>query len=166
MSLIADIKSAVRGGHHESVKTSGTVTDVFGHRFVVQTPSGKVLADIGPTAAETITPKQHDKVELEGEQKPTEIKVHRIAIGGGKMRETHHHGPKHDKHHGHHDESFGPKEAAAMARAAGYELIGDPQPHKKHFEAVTTKGGRTFDIHVHRDGRVDPKRDLGTRPAR
>jgi hypothetical protein len=157
MSLTSNIKS----DQHKSVKASGTVTDLFGHRFIVQTPHGKLLADIGPKAAETITLRQHDHVELEGEQKPTEIKVHRLAIGTGKMRETHHHGPKHDKDHGHHDESFGPMEAAAMARAAGYELIGDPQPHKKHFEAVATKDGRTFDIHVHRDGRVDPKRDLG-----
>jgi hypothetical protein len=47
-----------------------------------------------------------------------------------------------------------------MARAAGYQLIGDPRPHKEHFEAVATKGAKTFDIHVHRDGRVEAKRDV------
>jgi hypothetical protein len=163
MSLISNIKSTVLGGGPEPVKASGTVTDVFGHRFVVHTPNGKVLADIGPKA--TIKLSQHERVEIEGEQKPTEIKVKRIAIGGGEMHETHHGGPKREKHHGRADESFGPAEAAAMAQAEGYELIGDARPHKKHFELLAAKNGRTFDIHVHRDGRVEAKREVAKSPA-
>jgi hypothetical protein len=162
MSLMSNIKKTVLGGRPASVKTSGTVTDVFGHRFVVQTSNGKVLADIGPKATIKLSP--HERVEIEGEQKPTEIKVMRIAIGGGAARDTHHGDPKHKKHHGHADGSFGPSEAAAMAQAEGYELLEDVRPHKKHFEALAAKGDRTFAIHVHRDGRVEAKPEVGARP--
>jgi hypothetical protein len=161
MNIISSIKHAVTGERHAPVKAAGTVTDVFGHRIVVQTATGKVLADIGPKAAETIKVKQHDHVEIEGDQKPAEIKVRRIGIAGGQMYDTGHGGPKHDKQHRHGDAPFGPAEATAMARTAGYDLIGDARPNKRHFEAVATKGGTKFEIHVHRDGRVEPKRDLG-----
>ena len=78
-------------------------------------------------------------IEVEDRAARIRIKVQRIAIGGGKMRETHHGGPKHNKHHGHHNEPFGAMEAAATARAAGYELIG------RHPGAIRVRPGEDYD---------------------
>jgi len=133
----------------DNVEIAGKITEVFAHRFVVQTTAGKVLADIGPKAAKTIRLEANVAVRIEGERKASEIKVSRIAIGDGEMQKTHHGGPKHDKHHG---KPFGPLEASAMARHENYEVVGDLRPHKKHFEATATKNGRTFNLHIHRDG--------------
>ena len=61
---------------------SGTVTEVFAHRFVVETGKGKILADLGPKAAERVSLKEGDHVELIGDMKPSELKVHSIAKNG------------------------------------------------------------------------------------
>jgi hypothetical protein len=160
MNIVSNVKGALSGAKGETRRIEGTVADVFGHRFVVHTATGNILADIGPKASETIALQPHDQVELEGEQKPTEIKVQRIAIGGGEMVDIGHGGPKHDKHAGHHA-PFGPKEIAAVAEAHGYTLIGDPQPRKKHFEVVAQKDGAKVAIHVPRDGRIEVKNQIG-----
>jgi hypothetical protein len=77
--------------HEEPTKTlSGEVTDVFAHRFVVKTAHGKVLADLGPKGAEQVSLKTRDLVELVGEPKPSEIKVHSIARNGGPSILVHH----------------------------------------------------------------------------
>lgn len=126
-------------------KFNGTITDVFAHRFVIETRDGRFLADIGPKAAEQIVLKTGLKVRLEGERKPSEIKVARIAIGDGDFQLAHH--P--DKHH-HPD--FTATAATKMAEAEGYRIVGDLRARKKHFEATATKSGRTYDIHIHHDG--------------
>lgn len=41
-------------GHSHLITITGEVTDVFAHRFVVQTASGPVLADVGPKGAERL----------------------------------------------------------------------------------------------------------------
>jgi hypothetical protein len=66
--------------HEEPAKAlSGEVTEIFAHRFVVKTAAdGKVLADLGPKGAEQVLLKEGDRVELVGELKPSEIKVHSI----------------------------------------------------------------------------------------
>lgn len=156
MTLMSHLKDAVTGtdgeldSKHEPVTARGKITDVFGHRFVVHTTNGKILADIGPKALATIALKAHDEVEIEGEQKPTEIKVKRIAIAGGEMRETHHGGPKGNKHD--HDGPFNAEDASALAKSEGFDIDGELRPHKKHFEAKAKKDGRVIDIHIHRDG--------------
>jgi hypothetical protein len=58
---------------------SGTVTDVFAHRFVVETGKGKILADLGPKAAERVSLKEGDHVELIGDMKPSELKIRRSS---------------------------------------------------------------------------------------
>lgn len=125
---------------------TGTITDVFAHRFVIETREGRFLADIGPKAAEHISLKAGLKVRIEGERKPSEIKVERIAIGEGEFQPAHHPGPDHH----HHD--FSAKDAVLMAQAEGYKIAGDLHPKKKHYEASATKGGRSYNIHIHRDG--------------
>jgi hypothetical protein len=61
----------------------GTVTDVFGHRFVVAGDTGKTLVDIGPKGLELVTVKVGDQVTIDGRRKPTEIKAERVTVGTG-----------------------------------------------------------------------------------
>jgi hypothetical protein len=63
---------------------SGQVTDIFAHRFVIKTETGKVLADLGPKGAERVLIKGGDRVELIGEMKPSELKVHSVARNGAR----------------------------------------------------------------------------------
>lgn len=60
----------------------GEVVDVFGHRFVVKTDDGKILADLGPQAAKHMLLKAGDQIELSGDMKPSELKVRRIVKAG------------------------------------------------------------------------------------
>jgi hypothetical protein len=150
LGLISNVIDAVAGGPPKRVKITGTVADVFAHRFVVQTSTVRVLADIGPKGAETIKIKQTDRVDIEGEQKPTEIKVQRISLNGGEMRET---GPGSAT-----NPDFSPADATDLARRSGYEILGEPRPCKKHYEAVAKKDGTTLEIDIHREGEIKVKR--------
>jgi hypothetical protein len=69
------------GKKDELAMVKGTVTDVFGHRFVIQGDTGKTLVDIGPKGLELVTVKVGDQVTVDGERKPTEIKAERVAVG-------------------------------------------------------------------------------------
>ena len=130
----------------KSHEVTGVITDVFFHRFVLETADGKVLADVGPRALESVTLKEGDVVRIEGERKPSEIKVSRIAIGRGAFVATQH-GEKHAR-----EPLFTEEEAKAMARAEGYVVKGPLNPKKKHYETSATKRGRAVEIHIHRDG--------------
>jgi hypothetical protein len=72
---------AVLAAANEPATVKGTVTDVFGHRFVVQGDAGKTLVDIGPKGLKAVTVKSGDQVTIEGERKPTEVKAERVTIG-------------------------------------------------------------------------------------
>ena len=51
---------------------------VFGHRFVLKMGSKSVLADLTPRGLEVVGLRTGDRVALEGEQKPSEIKVSKL----------------------------------------------------------------------------------------
>jgi hypothetical protein len=63
----------------ETVK--GTVTDVFGHRFVVEGEAGKTLVDIGPKGLNLVAVKVGDQVTVDGKRKRSEIKAERVTVG-------------------------------------------------------------------------------------
>jgi hypothetical protein len=81
--------------HHEDRTITGIVTHIFGHRFVVRTEQGDVLADLTPKGLERVTPRLRDTVTLEGEMKPTELKVTRF-IRDGHSVEVEHKKKRHD----------------------------------------------------------------------
>ena len=68
---------------HKHIKIGGTITDVFAHRFVVETVEGRILADLGPKGAGSFTLKPGLEIVVEGEMKPSELKVDRISRKGG-----------------------------------------------------------------------------------
>ncbi len=145
--------------HHEHIKIEGRIGDVFFHRFVVELTSGeRLLADLGPKGAEVFPLETGAEIVAEGEMKPSELKVERIARKGEKLVEVehkkkhppHHHGP-HDHHHDAHAEPDVAKRAVARA---GYETIGEPRRKPKHFEVLGRKGRRLFECHVAFDGDI------------
>ena len=75
---------------------SGEVTDIFAHRFMVKTASGKILADLGPKGAQRIALEIGDHVEASGEMKPSELKVGQIAKQGGAPTGIEHKKKPHD----------------------------------------------------------------------
>jgi hypothetical protein len=151
----------------EPVKVTGTVTDVFGHRYVVDEGGKKSLVDIGPKGRQLVTIKTGDKISVDGEFTDAgEVQARSVTVadkpavalpepgswwqklaGTGKAE-----GPE-----------LTPQSAKEMVAKGGYEVVGEPRPEKKHFEVLGKKDGRYYEVHAHRDGslkgihRVDAK---------
>ena len=134
---------------HKHFKLAGKITHVFAHRFVVQTPEGAMLADVTPHGADIVKLRIGDDVVLEGERKPSELKVTRFICGGRSVEIEHK--KKHDHHH--HDD-VDPKVAIRAVREAGFEPIGEPRRKPKHFEILGLRNGRHSELHVELDGRI------------
>jgi hypothetical protein len=130
---------------------TGAVQNVFAHRFTLLTAEGVVLADLTPHGAEKIKLIVGDKVRIEGERKPSEIKVDRIQRGD--LTVTIEHPKKHGPHDAR-DHDGDAKAAAASARAAGFEVIGEPRRKPKHFEILGRRDGSLSELHVSIDGNV------------
>jgi hypothetical protein len=131
---------------HSFVSIKGAVTDVFGHRFAVASADKKILADLGPKGAEQVRLAVGDPVTLTGEQKPSEVKVHSISVGG---REYLLHTEKGSKQ-GSGDETT----AVAAVKAIGFEPEGKPSRHPKHFEILGRRGDEYLEFHVEFDGSI------------
>ncbi|MBS0241330.1 MAG: hypothetical protein JSS20_04080 [Proteobacteria bacterium] len=137
---------------HAHVRIRGKIAEVFFHRFVVDSDHGKVLADVGPEVIEEgeVKLKAGKSVVIEGEQKPSEIKVHRITVGDKDPVETQHGRKHHDDHDDHKRMSL--ERATKLAHDEGFEIVGELVAKKKHYEAEAMRNGRRYEIHIHRDG--------------
>lgn len=141
---------------HERSRLSGKITHVFAHRFVVQTPNGAVLADLTPHGLDLVDLRVGAVVALEGEMKPSELKVTRFACDGKSV--TIEHKKKHD--HDHH-EPADPEVAMEAARAAGFEPTGTPRRKPKHFEVASRRNGQDYELHIELGGRIREARPVG-----
>jgi hypothetical protein len=132
------------------------VTDVFAHRFVVDTGKGKVLADLGPKGAERVPLKEGDHVDLIGEMKPSELKVHSVATNGASPVLVDHPGKHHPgkpRPHAHEFEPADPKPAVRTAEANGLTVVCEPRRKPKHFEILgRNPAGELFELHIELDG--------------
>ncbi|MET0219330.1 MAG: hypothetical protein ABW213_01605 [Tardiphaga sp.] len=133
---------------HHPVTISGAVTHVFGHRFVVETSSGAVLADLTPKGVEQHAPRIGDTVSLTGEMKPSELKVSRLTSGGKTIT------VEHKKPHGHAHPQAESGDAIKAARKAGYEPLGEPRRKPKHFEVLGRRDGALTELHIELDGHI------------
>jgi hypothetical protein len=133
--------------HHETATVAGKITHIFGHRFVVQTDRAPVLADVTPKGLEQIELKIGDRVELTGEQKPSELKVTRFTRDGRTVTIAHK-----EKHHDHGDAD--PKIALKAARDAGYATLGEPRRKPKHFEVLGKRDAHFTELHIELDGHI------------
>lgn len=129
-------------------KITGKITHVFAHRFVVETGKGSILADITPKGAEQIALLPGAEVSLEGEMKPSELKVTRLTRGDQTIHIEHK--KKHEKHH----PPANPAVVLASARAAGFEPVGEPRRKPKHFEVLGRKANELSELHIELDGHI------------
>jgi hypothetical protein len=83
---------------------------------------------------------------LEGEMKPSELKVSRLTCKGKSFDI----GPK-DKKNRHPAEL---ERAREFARAAGFEAVGEPRRKPKHFEVLGRRAGKLFELHVELNGQI------------
>ncbi|MCW6510225.1 hypothetical protein [Lichenifustis flavocetrariae] len=132
---------------------SGEIRDIFAHRFVLQTPDGPMLADLGPRGAERVSLKRGQTVSLSGEMKPSELKVTTFTSDGVTVAIEH--GKPGDKEHG---KDHGPVDLAsilASLRAAGHESVGEPRRKPKHVEVLArAPDGSLIEHHVEFDGHI------------
>jgi len=141
--------------HHRHHKTvAGTITHIFGHRFVLRTGHGDVLADLTPKGLEQITLRLNDEVTLEGEMKPSELNVARLTRAGNTIRIDHEKKPHDD--HPHVDPSI----VLSAARVAGFEILGSPRRKPKHFELLGRKAGAFNELHIALDGHIRKARPI------
>jgi len=133
--------------HHEVKTISGRITHVFAHRFVIETERGDVLADLSPRGAERIDLRVNDQVTCEGEMKPSELKVARLTRDGTTIRIEHKKKP-------HKEPAIDPAIALASARAAGFDILGEPRRKPKHFEVLGQRDGGLNELHIASDGHI------------
>ena len=133
---------------HHIVTITGRITHVFGHRFVVQTSHDAVLCDVTPKGLERVRLHVEDSVELDGEKKPSELKVARFTGDDTTVMIEHK-----EKHHHHHDHAD-PGTALNAARAAGFATHGEPRRKPKHFEVLGERDARFSELHIELDGQI------------
>lgn len=133
-------------GHH--VVVSGKILHLFAHRFVVETATGAILADVTPAGLERIALHVGDHVTLAGEMKPSELKVVRLTRGNCTVEIEHKKKPPHD--HAPAD----PQIVLEAARAAGYEPLAAPRRKPKHFEVLGRRDGSLAELHIELDGHI------------
>jgi hypothetical protein len=102
---------------------------------VLKTGSKSVLADLTPRGLKVVGLRIGDRVALEGEQKPSEIKVSKLERNGETFAIGH--GPHDTREH-----EADPAIAIKTAEDAGYQGIAGPRRKPKHFEVLGKKGRR------------------------
>jgi hypothetical protein len=136
---------------------SGQVTDIFAHRFVVKTKEGKVLADLGPKGAERVPLREGDRVDLIGDMKRSELKVHSIARNGARPVLVEHPGKPHPPH----ELEADPKPALKTVEANGFTVLGKPRRKPKHYEILgRDSAGDMVELHIELDGALRKTRPV------
>lgn len=135
--------------HHEKVALVGVIEHVFAHRFTLICNEQAYLADLGSKGAEAFPLKQGQAVRLEGEQRPSEIKVARIARKGGPFVAVEHKKPHHGPKHAHADAPADAGIVLAAVKKAGWTVKGKPERKPKHFEVLARHdAGEWTELHV------------------
>lgn len=154
----------------EPVTISGSVTDVFGTRFVVDSSTGKYLVDVGPKGLTKFSVKTGDKIGVEGNARSREIHARRVTLADGHAYEL---GRKRGSWtswlHGNPSTppaAFTADAAKKFATGQGYAVTGEPAADRKMFKMTATKAGNKFELDVHRDGRITEHRSFDASDAK
>ena len=141
----------------EDLEISGTVTGVFGHRFVIRNEEGKWLANLG-RKGRAYTIFEEEKVVVKGRLKNFEIKVSEMKKDmGGHARNVKERDRVDTKVPG-----SDPHDAIAAVEHLGYEIMGDPRRKPKHFVIrgrSSTGEMRKFDVNF--DGVIRGQKTVG-----
>lgn len=133
---------------HKITNVQGKITHVFAHRFVIETKNGSVLADITPKSLELHALRVGETINVEGEQKPSELKVSRFTVGGKSFA------IEHKKLHEHPHADAKPEIVLKSARDAGFETVGEPRRKPKHFEVLGRRDNKFTELHIELGGRI------------
>lgn len=141
--------------HNENVALSGVIQQVFAHRFTLDADGKVHLADLGPGGAKMFPLTAGLAVQLEGEQRPSEIKVSRITSDGREPTLIEHKKPTHKPGGDHPREKADPSLVLAAVTEAGWNVSGTPSAKPKHFEMLGRRAeGPWTEIHVDFAGNV------------
>jgi hypothetical protein len=144
-------------GNHRAVVCSyrGTVRDVFGRRFVLATDDGPILADIGRSSRDKLGLKVGETINVSGQPVASEVKVHFIQRGRGKVFAFQNPPKRHPQR------SQPELEAAAnVALDAGYMVVGEPIHRGKHIELQCIRGHHRYELHVMPNGDIRKEKVL------
>jgi hypothetical protein len=110
------------------------------------------LADLGKHNQEKIKLKSGDEVELTGEQKPSELKIHKMILNGQAVALE----PKDKDHHQSHAlKSADPDIAINAAKREHITVIGKPHRKPQHFEVLgKNPQGELIELHIELDGKL------------
>jgi hypothetical protein len=126
------------------VTVTGNVTDVFGHRYVVDEGGKKSLVDIGPKGRDAVTINSGDKVSVEGELTDAgEVRAASVAVGDKPAVELPEARTWWEKLTGAEPKDkvdLTPDAAKVMVQKAGYEVIGEPRPEEEAFRSARQEG--------------------------
>jgi len=142
----------------EPMKIQGKITDVFGHRAVVETASGKQLVNFGPKSKDLQQIKAGAEISVDGDmRKSGEIHARSLKVGSdeiilAKDKQTWREWLLGDDDD---DKPFTEADARRIAGEKGYKLSGDLVAEKRHFTGMATdKDGKTVSVDIHRDGDI------------
>ena len=139
------------------VALTGTVQHVFAHRFTVEANGTVHLADLTPKGVENFPLSIGLPVTLEGERRPSEIKVTKITSAGREPIRIEHKKPQHQPKP---DHTADPATALASVGSAGWTVKGEPRRKPKHVEILARKGdGAWTELHVDYAGSVTKTKD-------
>lgn len=139
--------------HHEKhphIEVKGEITHVFAHRFVLNTGSETVLADLTPRGLEKVNVRVGDHVVIEGERKPSEIKVSKPQRNWEPFEIGHDPHCKHEHNHAPAD----PALAIKAAVSAGYQVIGEVRRKPKHYEVLGKNAAAFAELPIELDGDI------------
>lgn len=135
--------------HFETIALSGTIQHVFAHRFTLDADGQVHLADLTPKGVVEFPIHPGLSVTLEGETRPSEIKVTRIATEGRDAIQIEHKKPNHTPGHKHANGPADLDRVLAAVRDAGWEPEGEARRKPKHFEILARRDGAgPTELHV------------------
>ena len=141
--------------HNDIVALSGVVQHTFAHRFTLEADGTTHLADLGPKGLDAFPLQAGLAVTLEGERRPSEIKVTRIAAEGRAAVDIHHKKPNHAPGHRHEDAPADASTVLDALKREGWTAAGEPRQKPKHFEILGRRaGGAWTELHVGFDGSI------------
>ena len=146
--------------HAEDVVINGSVTEIFGHHAIVSTDQKKYLVNFGPRVSDQGIVKTGDTVSVTGDLKKNgQVRAHMLTLADGRVVEV----AKDKKtwtewligEDADDNKPFTAADAKKLATDKGFTLTSELIAEKRHFVAIGTKDGKTYEIALHRDGNVE-----------
>ncbi len=154
----------------EQAKISGTIMDIYGPRFVLDTANGKILVEMSPRGMDKVKLKTGEKIDVEGDRMQNQLRAQRVTLADGHAYTT---GPKQrtwrefvtGKPDAGRNVAFTAADAAKTATAAGYTVKGDARPERRNFVLMGTKAGTDYELLVAKNGRIEARPAFGVTEA-